>query len=85
MQDSEPTCKIPYVTLISEFLSDFRELHSRLDITDRFGRDCLTDITQSNIKGSSAILRDGADQKIFRFKESDERWGLLDVIVRARS
>jgi hypothetical protein len=85
MQQYEPACNIPYLTLISEFLSDFRELHSRLDIIDRFGRDCLTDITdipQSKINVSSAILPDGSDKKIFRFKESDERRGILDVVFQ---
>jgi hypothetical protein len=83
MQQYEPACKIPYLTLLSEFLCDFRELHSRLDIIDRFGRDCLTDITDiplSNINVSSTISPEGSDKKIFQFKESDERWGILDVV-----
>jgi hypothetical protein len=50
MQQYEPVCKIPYLTLISEFLRNFRELHSRLDIIDRFGKDCLTDITDIPIQ-----------------------------------
>ena len=83
MRQYEPACNIPYLTLISEFLCDFRELHSRLDIIDRFGRDCLTDITdipQSNINASATISPEGSDKKVFQFKESDERWGILDVI-----
>lgn len=83
MQQYEPASKITYLTLISEFLSDFRELHSRLDIIDRFGRDCLTDITdtpKSKINVSSAISLEGSDKKIYQFKESDDRWGILDVI-----
>jgi hypothetical protein len=83
MQQNEPACKIPYLALISEFLSDFRELHSRLDIIDRFGGDCLTDITdipQSKINVSSSNVPEGSDKKIFQFKESDERWGVLDII-----
>jgi hypothetical protein len=83
MQQYEPACTIPYLTLISEFLSDFRELHSRLDIIDRFGGDCLTDITdipQSKSDALSVISPEGSDKKIFQFKESDERWGILDVI-----
>jgi hypothetical protein len=55
MQQNEPACKIPYLALISEFLSDFRELHSRLDIIDRFGGDCLTDITDIPQSKSDAL------------------------------
>ena len=87
MQQNEPACKIPYLTLISEILSDFRELHSRLDIIDRFGRDCLTDITdipRSKTNVSSANESEGSDKKIFQFKESDERWGILDIIFHER-
>jgi hypothetical protein len=85
MRQYEPVCEIPYLTLISEFLRDFRELHSRLDIIDRFGRDCLTDITdipQNKSTATAAFLPEGSDKKVFQFKESDKRWGILDVIFR---
>ncbi len=83
MRQYEPFCKIPYLTLISEFLADFRVLHSRLDIIDRFGSDCLTDITDTSQSKSiviAPILPEGSDKQVFQFKESDKMWGILDVI-----
>jgi len=83
MRQYEPACKISYLTLISEFLGDFRELHSRLDIIDRFGSDCLTDITdipQTKSTAMAIFVPEGSNKKVFQFKESDKRWGILDVI-----
>jgi len=83
MRQYEPPCEIPYLTLVSEFLRDFRELHSRLDIIDRFGSDCLTDISdipQTKATAVATFLTEGSDKKVFQFKESDKRWGILDVI-----
>lgn len=83
MRQYEPACKILYLTLVSEFLRDFRELHSRLDIFDRFGKDCLMDITdipQTETMAMVTSLPEGSDKKVFQFKESDKRWGILDVI-----
>ena len=87
MRQYEPACKIPYLTLVSEFLRDFRELHSRLDIIDRFGGDCLTDITgipQTKTMVMPTLLPEGFDKKVFQFKESDTNWGLLEVVFRER-
>ncbi len=83
MRQYEPACKIPYLTLVSEFLRDFRELHSQLDIFDRFGRDCLTDITdipQTETMATVTSWPEGSEKKAFQFKESDKMWGILDVI-----
>lgn len=83
MRQYEPACKIPYLTLISEFLRDFRELHCQLDIMDRFGRDCLTDITDIPQTETMAMITswpEGSEKKVFQFKELDKRWGILDVI-----
>jgi hypothetical protein len=83
MRQYEPACKIPYLTLVSEFLRDFRELHSKLDIVDRFGKDCLTDVTDVPLTETTAIVPArpaGSEKKIFQFKESDKSWGILEVI-----
>jgi hypothetical protein len=83
MRQYEPVCQIPYLTLIFEFLRDFRELHSRSDIFDRFGRDCLkdvTDIPQIKSKAMDTFLPEGSDKRVFQFKESDKSWGIIDVI-----
>jgi len=83
LRQYEPSCKIPYLTLISEFVRDFRDLHSQLDIFDRFGKDCLTDITdipQTESMAKSKSWPESAEEKAFQFKESDERWGILDII-----
>jgi hypothetical protein len=84
MRQYEPDGKIRYLTLVSEFLRDFRELHSQLDIFDRFGRDCLTDITdnipQTETMAIGASWPEGSEKKVFQFKESEKRWGILDLI-----
>ena len=83
MRQYEPDCNIPYLTLVSEMLRDFRDLHSRLDIFDRFGKDCLTDITDCPQTKTNVMVRSwpkGSEEKVFQFKDSDKRWGFLNVI-----
>jgi len=83
MRRHEPACKIPYLTLVSEILRDFRELHSPLDIFDRVGKECLMDITDIPRDSTMPLVTswpEGSEKKVFQFKESNKRWGILDFI-----
>ncbi|MDV2988653.1 MAG: hypothetical protein P3T54_00620 [Dehalogenimonas sp.] len=82
LQQYDPPKSIPYTRLLDSVVRGFAEIRKPEDIIRVLGADYLTDITHTpELEGGAGIrLYDGGDERVYQFKETDDRGGTLDVV-----
>jgi hypothetical protein len=77
----DPEKTVSYINLVGTVLHRYNDFHNPEDIVRALGQKRLTDVTHTPEMGDAAVrLYDGGNQRIFQFKESANRGGIIDVI-----
>ena len=81
LKQYDPPKSISYTRILGQVIRHFDELRGHDDFVRAISPQCLSDITHfPEMENGSVRLYDGGDERIYQFRESDDRGGTLEVV-----
>jgi hypothetical protein len=78
----DPKFPLAYLIIVSDSLKQYKNFHNPLDIPKIFGVDCVTDITDApefeSLRSIGPLPKD-FNERLFLFKESEKRRGMIEI------